>query len=248
MKKTLFTAALCLGVAASASAALTTYTTTNNDKTSMGGDVTYSGDVYCNGFAVNLNPDLTYSRLETSIVSGSTAFDSTSLTKLTLNTVTTTIRSINNKVAGSTGVYLALTDASHKVLALSTDFATATNASFTWHFPTTTEIGKTDTLYFQYVASTKVAATPDAEGVKVGYTLQATDLVAAGTLSCANYGDKVGADSLYIIGANNQNMTANKQNYAHALTITTTEVVPEPATATLSLLALAGLAARRRRK
>ena len=43
---------------------------------------------------------------------------------------------------------------------------------------------------------------------------------------------------------------ANSQNnlLVSNLSVTTTETVPEPATATLSLLALAGLAARRRRK
>ncbi len=259
MKKTLITAVLALFSLAASASTLTTYTTTNNDKTSAETDVAYTQRLWSNGFGVTLSSS-GYSRLETTISSGTTEFSSSSLTQLTLNSVSVSVRDVKANpeatTAGGTAVdvYLALTDADHKVIALSTNSTITAGQFFSWTFTDTT-VGKTDTLYFQFVDGTRLATSSEADGIKVGSTLTAADLVIAGldgSNSVANYGTNNvdGLDTLFLIGGNNRNMTQTSSQYAPAITISTTEVVsvPEPATATLSLLALAGLAARRRRK
>jgi MYXO-CTERM domain-containing protein len=58
-----------------------------------------------------------------------------------------------------------------------------------------------------------------------------------------------GVDGVETLGSYKGNMNGNANlTYVVNTQQISTQVVPEPATATLSLLALAGLAARRRRK
>ncbi len=235
MKKTLITTALACGLAFAAAADdTTTYSTTNSASTTV-------NNAWFNGFTFTLDSDFASSRLTTTATAGELAFADQN--QVSLDSITVNIRSVQG-----TSVGLALTNASGMVLTVSDNSVTSTGNQ-TWTF-TNTSISTTEQLYFVYFN-----AAADA-GVSVGTTLTAGQMVMAGGSKMIQYGNQTGVDSLYMLGNNqSKNMSANKQSYAPMLTIATSSIptppapsIPEPATATLSLLALAGIAVRRRRK
>lgn len=244
MKKTLITVLALVGVAHSEDY---TFTTSNTSITSV-------SNFWGNGVALVLNPDAANSRLTTTVSPDGAAmedFDTVGLSSITIN-----IRSLQN----SAGIKLALTNSSGVILTLSDNAVTSTGNQ-TWTFSNTT-VSTTDTLYFVYTAL-------ENEDAVVGYTLttggdgkvtkdevtggvtNVSDLIMCGASSLADYGDgnTAGVSTLAFLGSNNsRDFTLNDVRYAPYVTVVTTATIPEPSTATLSLLALAGLAVRRRRK
>lgn len=172
-----------------------------------------------------------------------------------LVSITTGIRDTR----GTTGVVLTLTDGNGVVQATSTNYATASGL-YTWNF-TDVNVSTSETLYFVFTAI-------ENENVKVGNTLSAnssddgewtaslkSDLLTccSGKKQVVDYKDATGVDSLFVLGSNTKtgfellpgsNGSTNPR-YTPVVSIVTASI-PEPTTATLSLLALAGLAARRR--
>ena len=238
MKKTVIALLTLAGMAA----AEHTFTTTNTVETAV-------SNFWSNGFALTLDPDADNTRLKTSVTPDGASI--TDYEEVLLTSVSTNLRNLQT----AAGITLALTNASGTVLALSDESVSSTDYQ-TWSF-TDTIVSTTETLYFVYTAS-------DNDRIKVGYTLvsggtgvwdesnKSYDMIMCGAGTLINYGDKAGVPTLAFLGDNNnRNMTLNNSQYAPIVNIVTksmTSAVPEPTTATLSLLALAGLAARRRRK
>ncbi|MCQ2365504.1 MAG: hypothetical protein MJ051_08150 [Akkermansia sp.] len=218
MKKTMIAILALCGMAM----ADTTEYTSKNSTTST------TNNAYYNGITLNLSG----SRITTD-----PAF-APGEAEVELISVATYIRQLD----GKTGITLALTDASGTVLALSDNVVTSTGLR-TWAFSNTT-IPTTENIYF-------VFANPDSANTAIGATLtgSVTDMVRAGGTTLANYGNTDNAITCTYLGDNSSySMTPATQNYAPKVTLHTMSIAaPEPATATLSLLALAGLASRRRR-
>ncbi len=244
MKKTIIALLALAGVAVGEDY---TFTTSNTG-------ITSASNFWGNGVALVLDPDAANSRLTTTVSPDGASlgdFDTVGLSSITIN-----IRNLQN----SKGIKLALTNSNGTILTLSDNVVTGTGNQ-EWTFSNTT-VSTTDTLYFVYTAI-------ENENVEVGYTLTTggngmvtideqtqevtavSDLIMCGASSLANYGSNntAGVPTLAFLGTNNsRNFTLNNVQYAPYVTVVTTATIPEPATATLSLLALAGLAARRRRK
>ena len=102
-----------------------------------------------------------------------------------------------------------------------------------------TGIGANTTVSYQDKVTFE---TTIAKGVE--YTLSVAGATGAMTPTLS-WVDADGATQTLTAGSYNGNMNGHNANMVSAVN---TELIPEPATATLSLLALAGLAARRRRK
>ena len=102
-----------------------------------------------------------------------------------------------------------------------------------------TGIGANTTVSYQ---DNVTFETTIAKGVE--YTLSVAGATGAMTPTLS-WVDADGATQTLTAGSYNGNMNGHNANMVSAVN---TELIPEPATATLSLLALAGLAARRRRK
>lgn len=243
MKKTVIALLALAGVAVGEDY---TFTTSNTS-------ITSASNYWGNGVALVLDPDAANSRLTTTVSPDGAAmgdFDTVGLSSITIN-----IRDLQN----SAGIKLALTNSSGMILTLSDNAVTSTGDQ-TWTFSNTT-VSTTDTLYFVYTAL-------ENENAVVGYTLttggdgkvtkdevtgditNVSDLIMCGAASLANYGanNTAGVQTLAFLGTNNsRNFSLNNVQYAPYVTVVTTATIPEPTTATLSLLALAGLAARRRR-
>lgn len=230
MKKTILLASFM--TAAIAGAADTEQTLTFTTVNSTSNTVT---NAWHNGITLNLNPELENSRLSTS--TETPGYTLSGFSTVELLSITTNIRSIQSQ----SGIVLALTDSAGKVLSLSTNIVTGIGDQ-TWTF-SNTSISTTEQLYFVFTSSTN-------ENVVSGYTLTTNDMVMCGSSIMSNYSNTTGVSSLSYLGSNTEHsMTPGSANFAPRVTLVTqTQLVPEPATATLSLLALAGLAARRRRK
>lgn len=241
MKKTVIALLVLAGVAVGEDY---TFTTTNEG-------ITGASNFWGNGVALVLDPDAANSRLTTTVSPDGASmgdFDTVGLSSITIN-----IRDLQ----GSAGIKLALTNSSGTILTLSDNAVTAIGKQ-TWTFSNTT-VSTTDTLYFVYTAI-------ENENAEVGYTLTTggdgkvtideqtqevtaiSDLIMCGAASLADYGSTDGVPTLAFLGTNgSRSFDLNDVRYAPYVTVVTTATIPEPATATLSLLALAGLAARRRR-
>ncbi|MGN0869054.1 MAG: PEP-CTERM sorting domain-containing protein [Akkermansia sp.] len=221
MKRTIVALMTLAGVSSA-----TEYTTVNSSDTEK-------TKLYYNGITLNLSG----TRLTTS-----PAFTDTTVE---LVTFTTEIRSVTeNKSDGNQaqGIKLALTTSAGLVQAVSTNTITAVSYQ-TWNFENTF-ISTNEQLYFMFVDAGNTS-------IETGYTLQTSDLVRAGGYYVRQYADTSDYQSLTYLGNNvSFGYNMNEGVYTPTVSIVTRDIpsVPEPATATLSLLALAGLAARRRRK
>ena len=155
---------------------------------------------------------------------------------------------------GADAIALTLVNQDLVVQAISTNSVGTTDGNdFTWTF-SNVQINPRDVLYFVYTATNNT-------NIVVGETLTAKnghgvwevgnqhDMIGAGSTKNVNY-----ASSSYtgngVLGSNTGSNINLNESFMPVLTIETSKIasIPEPTTATLSLLALAGLAARRRRK
>ncbi len=169
-----------------------------------------------------------------------------------LDSVELNLRSLR----GSANVQLALTTSTGVVLSVSDNGFTEASKlqkitfSDTW-------VSTKDTLYFVFVAG-------ENDRIEVGYQLKGAsdggtgdwaaeggeDMLTcgAGSAGVADYnGMTNNMNSLYFIGTDKSQSMAINSSVRYAPVVSITTYIPEPATATLSLLALAGLAARLRR-
>lgn len=191
-----------------ASAATSDFTTTNSVTSTL-------NNAWFNGFRISLNPHLENTRLATTSTNAELGIDD--YEEVGLTSITANIRSLH----GRTGIKLALTDSSGGVITLSDNTVTATGNQ-TWNF-SDTRISTTDDLYFVYVDASN-------EAIEAGYALQFGndnddgDVVRAGGLTVANYGNTSGCSSLTMLGgggAGEINMSFNNVNFAPKLTIET---------------------------
>ncbi|MGN0869413.1 MAG: PEP-CTERM sorting domain-containing protein, partial [Akkermansia sp.] len=218
MKISLTVLMALVGVASAAE-----YTTTNSTSNTAN-----------NAYYVGITLNLSGARLTTT-----PAFTDTTVELVSLATY---IRSNGKKSGQASSFTLALTDVAGVVKALSSNAITATGYQ-TWSFENTT-ISTNEQLYFLFVDT-------DTENLAIGYTVTSDDLVKCGGTTLSNYADINDAMSCTFLGDNYGwawNASTSK-TFAPLVSVVTRDMlsVPEPATATLSLLALAGLAARRRR-
>lgn len=200
------------------------YTTTNS-----------TSDTVENAYYVGITLNLSGARLTTT-----PAFTDTTVELVSLATYIREAKKENGSLASS--FTLALTDVAGVVKALSSNAITATGYQ-TWSFENTT-ISTNEQLYFLFVDT-------DTENLAIGYTVTSGDLVRCGGTTLSNYADTNNAMSCTFLGSNYSWAwnASTSTTYAPLVSVVTRDMlsVPEPATATLSLLALAGLAARRRR-
>ena len=223
MKKTII-ALMALAGVAMAGTVDTTFTTTNavNTKASK-----YSAA----GFAFTLSGtafSTTSSPVGTEWATTGTMVELTSISLIT--------GSRNDNEPGKH--YLVITDTSKNVIGWSTSANSAVGES-TWTFTAGNDKAvtlNTNTTYYVFAENSYTAGT--------SWTPDSCDL-RLGTDGVADYTSGVGTTytGLSFIKSDGTSET----RYAPAVTIKT-KAIPEPTTATLSLLALAGLAARRRRK
>ena len=140
------------------------------------------------------------------------------------------ITDANNVFLGASSVYTKAEDSNDAVFTFSTDITLNINATYyayTWK--------TTDNAINTWVAGETVLA-----GGKF-YSL--------GNIAATNGGNGLTADNASNWGLISSQKGLASTTFAPVMSISATAIrVPEPTTATLSLLALAGLAARRRRK
>ncbi len=225
MKKTII-ALMALAGVAMADTVDTTFTTTNA--------VSTKADNYsAAGFAFTLSG----TALSTvSTPTGTTWATTGSIVELTSITLVTGSRDATIEPGKH---YLVITDTSKNIIGWSTSANSAVGES-TWTFTAGNDKAvtlNTNTTYYVFAENSYTAGatlSPDSCDLRVG------------TSGVVDYTSGVGTTytGLSFIDANG---TSKSTRYAPAVTIIT-KAIPEPTTATLSLLALAGLAARRRRK
>ncbi len=255
MKKLFLTSALAAMLTV-AQAAVTTYETTNTPTTEESRAKTLVG------FTLQLMPAAD-SRLTTTQVGTEEMLPTMTVR---LDQIDISITSLSNLKAS--GVGMALTDATGKILQLAGVWDSETQTaktnlvketgSVTWSFAGT-EVATTEQLYFAFYSGTDTS-------IAVGSQITKTTRIG---LDAVNYGSDTDESNIYTLASLTKYSSPSKQftvdtnaNSAHLaplITIRTsygtpdgegggTDNVPEPTSATLSLLALAGLAARRRRK
>lgn len=100
----------------------------------------------------------------------------------------------------------------------------------------------TNETYYAYLTTAS-----SVENWSVGSTTVPTGQYYSSQLAAAGAGG-LDSETAKTWGLLNAQKGVTSTTYAPVMSIVTTEYIPEPATATLSLLALAGLAARRRRR
>ena len=245
MKRTLI-ALMALTGMLMASEVDTTFTTTNS--------VTATASNFsCKGFIFNLNGSALTS---TSTPSGA---EIEGLVELTSITLTTGVRSQGGWAED--GVYsLVITDTDFSIIGWSTALSTA-NTTFTWTFVSSAD----GTPVILDASKDYLVLADSATSFTEGDTLiKNNKVIRLGTNGVSNYGAgnldfSSTSASLYsglagikVVDPGDNNPYASytidvSNQYAPKVTFET-KLVPEPTTATLSLLALAGLAARRRRR
>lgn len=235
MKKTLITLLALAGVAAAETTDVL-YTSASNGTSADGYEAL--------GFAFTLSGT---AFTTTSSPASYELPDSVLLSSISFNT-----RDANNTSEDKDGKHIiVITDASLKIQGWSSNESdTATDASeynFTWNFGNVTL--DTDTTYFAIAYDADVPLTLGATLAKVGENMQ------FGVGGVSNYGSNGlsfdgsanGKTGLSFLNSGSYGINTKQTQFAPNVTIVTT-TIPEPATATLSLLALAGLAVRRRRR
>ncbi len=244
MKKTIALALLCLGAAATASAASYHYSTvaTGNDNSTL------------HGFTFKLSTD---------DLTASAGSDSPATNTLTGTYVMDSITVKGSTSQGGANVTygLVVVDASNTVLGISDVKTSASNRSLTftlsaagggsltldaatsYRFLTVSEdvINYVTQAGMTYAAGGTTATAATLSGTTISKGLKAPGMrVNSGAAA---------SDDFRLISGSNGTSTMNYFVVIDDISISpVTAAVPEPATATLSLLALAGLAARRRRK
>ena len=245
MKKTLITLLALASVAVAADYG-TVFTTTNS--------VTQTDSNYgCKGFIFNLNGS---ALTTTSNPSGSAIEGMVELTSITLNTGTAT-----NNWAHDGKYSLVITNTDFSIIGWSTTLSTASTTGYKWSFVSGTDNAPVildSSKNYLVLADSATSFTKGATLIKnnkvirlgsngvINYGANKLDFSSTSTtqysglefINVADPGDGKAYESYTI---------DNSTQYAPNVTFVT-KAVPEPTTATLSLLALAGLAARRRRK
>ena len=241
MKKTLIA---LMALTGGAMAMDTVFTTTNSKDSATGG---YEAD----GFAFNLSGT---AFTTTSNPVGEEIGDEVQLVSMSLQTR-------NSNSTGKYGkYYLVLTDTNFNVLACSNEQSTPCadeSTFFTWTFGSDSKPITISTSGDYFVIAQKDAVSVNTTLVVdgEGMNLNSKGVInyGGGSLDFGGLNSKLsGLQFIQISDSDNDSYydtyDFNKSNqYAPNVTIVT-KAIPEPATATLSLLALAGLAARRRRK
>lgn len=171
---------------------------------------------------------------------------------VTLESITMTSREVSGGGTGKDGVYyVVITDESLNILGWS-DAAPTTAGTFTWKFENSPLTLDTSETYFAIAygdvstleKDTTLTAESTAENMQFGSN-GLWKYPAAGHLDFTD--TENGQTGLLFLNAGGYALNTNQTQHAPYVTIVT-KSIPEPATATLSLLALCGLAARRRRK
>ena len=237
MKKTLITLLALAGAAMADEATDVLYTSTSNG--------TEASNYEAKGFAFNLSG--------TALTTTSTPSSYDFSDSVTLSEITLTLRDVKNSTnEDKDGKHIiVITDSDLKIQGWSSNESdTATDAEgyeFTWNFANVTL--DTDTTYYAIAYDSGASLTK-------GTTLtQAGEAMQFGTNGVSNYdanglsfdGASTGKTGLMFLNGGSYAINTAQKQYAPNVKIVT-KMIPEPATATLSLLALAGLAARRRRK
>lgn len=215
-----------------------TYTTT-----SIG---TGTGGYEAKGFAFNLSG--------TALKTVSTPAEYDFSESVTLNSIAFNTRKTANGEAKNGAFSIVITDTSANILGWSTNSSSPTDTNtedFTWTFNNI--VLDTQSTYYA------IAYNPDTTNLTKGSTLTTyTKYMEFGTTGVIDHGtdglsfDDATAGKTGLAFLNSSRIaidtgSTNSKRYAPNVTIVT-QMVPEPTTATLSLMALAGLAARRRRK
>ncbi len=237
MKKTIIALLSLTAIAIADEATDVLYTSTSNG--------TAASNYEAKGFAFNLSG--------TALTTTSTPSSYDFSDSVTLSSISLTVRDVeNNDSEDKDGRHIiVITDSALTIQGWSSNESdTATDAkeySFTWNFANVTL--DTDTTYYAIAYDANASLT-------LGTTLsQADERIEFGTNGVSDYGvgglsldgASTGKTGLMFLNANNNYaLNTGQTRYAPNVTIVT-KMIPEPTTATLSLLALAGLAARRRR-
>ena len=171
---------------------------------------------------------------------------------VTLNSIGFNTRKINNNGAAKNGSFsIVITDTSANILGWSTNSSSPTSTSsedFTWTFNNI--VLDTQSTYYA------IAYAPDTTTLTKGSTLATyTKFMQFGSTGVSDYGANglsfddatAGKTGLMFLKSDIIGINTGSKTYAPNVTIVT-KTIPEPTTATLSLLALAGLAVRRRRR
>ncbi len=296
MKKTIMTAALCLGLLATAHAATiyvssdtsanyTVDSTNNVQGAAKNETITGYGTITDTGYMELTVADLTvgvqYSNVYfygTNGVSGNNVAHSVCPNSVTGTYKTPTIAGANIKILGDYSVrQIDLSDSNVSITdgASLTSYYTGTTTlgALTVAAGGKTVVGSGTTLNYEgsitlslaeetglttYDSSSKTLTTSALAGVMKSGSSLTLNLAGVDALSSFNAGDSF---SLVLSGLTNSGLNTatafsatgwdveyDTTGASGATTLTLTKAIPEPATATLSLLALAGLAARRRRK
>ena len=237
MKKTLITLLALAGAAMADEATDVLYTSTSNG--------TAAGGYEAKGFAFNLSG----SALTTTSTPSSYDFSDS----VTLSSISLTVRDVKeNGSEDLDGKYIiVITDSALKIQGWSSNVSdTATDDqgySFTWNFADVTL--DTDTTYYAIAYDANVSLTKDTTLSQVGEVMQFGDNGVSdyGANGLSFDGASTGKTGLMFLNKNSYAINTAQTQYAPNVTIVT-KMIPEPTTATLSLLALCGLAMRRRRK
>ena len=237
MKKTIVALLSLTAIAIADEATDVLYTSTSNG--------TAANNYEAKGFAFNLSG--------TALTTTSTPSSYDFSDSVTLSSISLTVRDVKgNTSEDKDGKHIiVITDSALTIQGWSSNESdTATDAegySFTWNFADVTL--DTDTTYYAIAYD---AGVPLTSGTTLSFV---NEVMQFGNNGVSNYGTNglsfdgasTGKTGLMFLNAGTYAINTEQTQYAPNVTIVT-KMIPEPTTATLSLLALAGLAARRRRK
>ncbi len=236
-------AAICMSNQAEAATIDYTYQSDNTAKNNQ-----YSGY----GFKMNLSSSL--------LGPSSSSATVTSNTSVAFSEMTIQMRDGQTNVTGIETGFLVLDDAGNVLGLAQTQAQTSNNATMTYSFTNTNGdaliIDSSTTYTFKSVNSTAISTITESFGNNISYTYtgDGTNAVLSGgnttiqnTALLFGFGtDKVGSDGGDLCVINNAN-NGGLTNHKPILTSIKFASIPEPTTATLSLLGLGALLLRRRR-